>query len=48
MVLGRDQLVAETLVRALLIIMMHKRPDRRREVPFAEWHDAVQAFGLDG
>ena len=43
-----DELVAETLVRPFLVIMMHKRAHRSAKVPFAEWHDAVQAFGLTG
>ena len=45
--LRRDALVAQTLVWPFLVIMVHKRPDGGPEMRFAEWHDAVQALGLD-
>ncbi len=32
----RDELVAQTLVRTFLMIMLDKRSYRRPEVPFAE------------
>ena len=43
-----DELVAQTLVRPFLVIMIHKRAHSGAEVRFAEWHDAVQALRLDG
>jgi hypothetical protein len=46
--LGRDELVAETLVRPLLVIMLRKRAYGRPEVPFAQWHDSLQTLGLGG
>src|SRR6266849_6184320 len=46
--LGRDELVAQTLVRPLLMIMLDKRSDGSPEVPFAEWYDPLQALGLGG
>jgi Zn-dependent protease with chaperone function len=46
--LGRDELVAQTLVRPLLMIMLDKRSYGSPEVPFAEWHDPLQALGLGG
>ena len=45
---GRDELVAQTLVRPLLMIMLDKRSYGSPEVPFAEWHDPLQALGLGG
>src|SRR6202521_1352603 len=44
--LGRDELVAQTLVRPLLMIMLDKRSYGSPEVLFAEWHDPLQALGL--
>jgi plasmid stabilization system protein ParE len=44
--LGRNELVAQTLVRPLLVIMLDKRSYGRPEVPFAERHDPLQALGL--
>src|SRR5882762_4876728 len=41
---GRDEFVAQTLVRPLLMIMLDKRSDGRPEVPFAERHDPLQAL----
>src|SRR6516164_6750913 len=46
--LGRNELVAQTLVRPLLIIMLDKRSYGSPEVPFAEWHDPLRALGLGG
>jgi hypothetical protein len=46
--LGRDALVAETLVRAFLMIVLDKGSNRGPEVRFTERHDALQALGLDG
>src|SRR5712691_1088423 len=46
--LGRDELVAQTLVRPLLMIMLDKRSYGSPEVPFAEWHDPLQALELGG
>src|SRR5712692_6998539 len=43
---GCDELVAQTLVRPLLMIVLDKRSDGRPEVPFAERHDPLQALGL--
>src|SRR5260370_40933733 len=43
---GRDELVAQTLVRPLLMIMLDKRSDGSSQVPFAEGHDPRQALGL--
>jgi hypothetical protein len=42
------ELVAQTLVRRLLITMLDKRAYGSLEVPFAEWHDPLQALGLGG
>jgi len=44
----RDELVAQTLMRPFLMIVMQKRSNSRPEVRFAEWHEARQALGLDG
>jgi hypothetical protein len=46
--LGRDELVAQTLVRPLLMIMLDKRSYGSPKVRFAEWHDPLQALGLGG
>ena len=46
--LGRDELVAQPLVRPFLMIMLHERSDGSSEVPFAEGHDSRQALGLGG
>ena len=46
--LGCDEFIAQTLVRPFLMMMGEKRSDCCPEVRFAEWHDAVQALGLDG
>ena len=35
--LGRDDLVAETLVRPFLMIVIDKRSDGVSDVPLAEW-----------
>ena len=43
-----DELVAETLVRPFLMIMIDERTYGGPEVRFAEWHDTVQALGFDG
>ena len=40
--LGRDELIAETLVRSFLVIMIDKRAYGGAEVPFAEWHYSRQ------
>src|SRR5262249_12215406 len=45
---ARDEFVAQTLVRPLLMIMLDKRSYRSPEVPFAEWQDPLQALGLGG
>ena len=45
--LWRDELVGQTLVWPFLMIVMHEGGNRRPEVRFAEWHDALQALGLD-
>ena len=45
---GRDEVIAQTLVRPFFMIMIHIRADRRSEVPFAEAHYSVQAFALGG
>ena len=47
-VLGAMSSLPQTLVRPLFMIMLDKRSDGSPEVPFAEWHDPVQALGLDG
>src|SRR5712692_496676 len=46
--LGRDELVAQTLVRPLLVIMLDERSYGGPEVPFAEGHNPRQALGLGG
>jgi hypothetical protein len=43
---GRNELVAETLVRPFFMIMLHKRSDSYPEVRLAEEHHALQALGL--
>jgi hypothetical protein len=45
---GRDALVVQPLVRPFFVIMSHERADGCPEMRPAEWHDAVQALGLDG
>ena len=44
--LGRNELVAQTLVRPLLMIMLDTRSDGSPEVPVAEGHESLQALGL--
>jgi hypothetical protein len=39
--LGRDEVVAETLVRPFMMIMMDECADGSPEVRFAEWHDDI-------
>lgn len=46
--LRRYELVAQTLLWPLLMIVMHKRSNSSPEVRFAEWHDALQALAFDG
>ena len=46
--LGRDEFVAQTLVRPLFTIMMEKFSYGRPEMPFAKEHHSVQALGLGG
>ena len=46
--LGRDELVAQTLVRPLLVIMLDERSYGSPEVPFAEGYDPREALGLGG
>jgi hypothetical protein len=46
--LRRDELVAETLVRPFLMVMVDKFSDSRPEMPFAEQHQSLQAVGLGG
>src|SRR6202140_2839280 len=46
--LGRNELVAQTLVRPLLMIMLDECSYGSPEVPFTQWHDPVQALGLRG
>ena len=45
---SRDEVVAETLMRPFIMIMIDERADGSPKVRFAEWHDAVQALGFDG
>ena len=45
---GRDQLVTQSLVRPVLMIVKHELPYGSPEVPFAEWHDSLEALGLGG
>jgi hypothetical protein len=45
--LRRDELVAQTLVRSFLVIMIHERADGSPEVFLAERHDSVEALGLE-
>jgi hypothetical protein len=44
--LGRDELVAQTLVRPLLMIVLDKGAYGSPEMPFAEEDDPLQALGL--
>src|SRR4030095_7941930 len=44
--LWRDELVAQTLVRPLFMIMVDKFSYGRPKMPFAEGHHSVQALGL--
>ena len=46
--LWRDALIAQTLVRPFLMIVIGKRPHRTPEVPLAEWHDSRQTLRLHG
>ncbi len=46
--LGRDALMAQTLVRPFLMIVIDKRSHGSPEVPLAEWHDSRQTLGLHG
>src|SRR5438128_231724 len=45
--LGRDELVAETLVWPFVMVMVDEFSDGRPEMRFAEQHHSVQALGLD-
>ena len=42
--LCRDELVAQTLVWPVLMIMIDEFSDGRAEMPFAEQHHAIQAL----
>ena len=42
--LGREECVAQTLMRTFFMIMMHERADRRSEMRFAEEHHSIQAL----
>src|SRR5262249_38982517 len=46
--LGRDELVAQTLMWSFLMIVIDERADGGSEVLLAEWHDAIQALRFDG
>src|SRR6202521_3725299 len=46
--LGRNELVAQTLVRPLLVIVLDECSYGSPEVPFTQWHDPVQALGFGG
>ena len=45
--LGRDELIAQTLVRPFLMIMVDIRSDGGPEVPFAQGHQSRQTLGSD-
>ena len=45
-VVGAMRLV-QPLVRPFFVIMSHERVDGCPEMRLAEWHDAVQALGLE-
>ena len=45
--LGRDELIAQTLVRSFLVIMIDKRAYGGAEVPFAERRYSRQTLGSD-
>ena len=42
-----DELVVETLMVPLAMIVLNELADRMAKMPLAERHDAVQAFGFD-
>ncbi len=42
--LGREQFVAQTLMRTFFMIMIDERADRRSEVRFAEEHHSIQTL----
>src|ERR1700730_209005 len=46
--LGRDERVAQALVRPFFMIMLDKFSDGRSEMPFGKEHHSVQALGLGG
>ena len=46
MELGRDELIARTLVRTFFMIVVHKRSNGSPEALFAEEHHSLQALGL--
>jgi hypothetical protein len=46
--LGRDELVAEALVRAFLMVMVHELWNGSPEVLLAERDDSLPALGLGG
>ena len=46
--LGRDERVAQALMRAFFVIMNDILPDGGAEMPFAKEHQSLQALGLDG
>ena len=45
--LGRDNLVAQTLVRPFLMIVIDKRLDGVSKVRLAEWYDSRQTLESD-
>jgi hypothetical protein len=48
LVLGAMSSLPRPWVRPLLMIMLDKRSYGSPEVPFAEWHNPLQALGLGG
>jgi len=46
--LGRDEFIAQTLMRPFLTIVIDKRSDGGSEMSLAEWHDSRQALRSDG
>src|SRR5262245_48444698 len=46
--LGRDEFVAETLVRTLLVVMVYELLNGSPEMPLAERDDSRQALGFGG